>query len=239
MTEKMRFAFLQEPPFCFTDASGNLSGCDATLAQKLGKTLGLEAFSPVETEFANLLPGLVDDQWDMTTGLFVSDERRTLVDFSRPIWVLQDGLLVAKGNPREFQGYRSIAGDPVALIGVISGQIQHQTALQNGIPPERIRIFATQAEAAAAVAAGVINAYASVAQAHRGYLGRRPDAPLEVIDVPVAEKQPAAGAFALAKNNAALRQRVDAGLGDLLGSPWHRTMMREYGFSDTDIDRLL
>lgn len=126
MTEKMRFAFLQEPPFCFTDASGNLCGCDAILAQKVCQALGLDAFSPVEAEFANLLPGLASGQWDMTTGLFVSDERRKLVDFSRPIWVLQDGLLVAKGNPRDFRGYRSIAGDPAALIGVISGQIQHQ-----------------------------------------------------------------------------------------------------------------
>ena len=239
MTEKMRFAFLQEPPFCFTDGSGTLGGCDAILAQKLCQALGLEAFSPVETEFANLLPGLVDGQWDMTTGLFVSDERRKLVDFSRPIWVLQDGLLVARGNPRNLRGYRSIAGDPAALIGVISGQVQHQTALQNGVPPERIRIFATQAEAAAAVTAGVVDAYASVALAHRGYLGRRPDAPLDVIDVPAAEKQPAAGAFALSKSNTALRQRIDAGLGDLLGSAWHRAMMSGYGFSDADIDRLL
>ena len=235
----MRFAFLQEPPFCFTDGSGNLSGCDAMLAQKVCQVLELDAFSPVETEFANLLPGLVDGQWDITTGLFISDERKKLVDFSRPIWVLQDGLLVAKGNPRDFTGYRSVTGDRAALIGVISGQVQHQTALQNGVPAERIRIFATQAEAAEAVAAGAIDAYASVALAHRGYLSRWPDAPLEVIDVPTSEKQPAAGAFALAKGNAALRQSVDAGLGDLLGSPWHRAMMIGYGFSDTDIDRLL
>ncbi|WP_258602007.1 transporter substrate-binding domain-containing protein [Mesorhizobium sp. AR10] len=189
----MTFAFLQEPPFCFTDASGNLSGCDATLAQKVYQALGLEAFSPIETEFAKLLPGLVEGRWDMTTGLFISDERKKLVDFTRPIWVLQDGLLVAKGNPREIRGYRSIAGDQAALIGVISGQVQHQTALQNGVPPERIRILATQAEAAEAVAAGVVHAYASVALAHRGYLSRRPDALLAVVDVPTAEKQPAAG----------------------------------------------
>jgi polar amino acid transport system substrate-binding protein len=147
-------------------------------------------------------------------------------------------LLVAKGNPRDFKGYRSIAGDETALIAVISGQIQHQTALQNGVPPERIRIFATQAGAADAVAAGAVRAYASVAMAHRGYLTRRPDAPLAVIDVPAAEKEPAAGAFALAKGNAALRRRIDSCLEDLLGTSWHRDMMAEYGFSDGDIDRL-
>jgi polar amino acid transport system substrate-binding protein len=235
----MRFAFLQEPPFCFTDASGTVSGCDATLARKVGEALGLDAFALVETEFAKLLPGLTDDRWDMTTGLFISDERRTLVDFTRPIWVLQDGLMVAKGNPRGLDGYRSLARDQAGLIGVISGQVQHQTALQNGVPAERIRIFATQAGAAEAVATGMVHAYASVALAHRGYLSRRPDAALEVIDVPTTEKQPAAGAFALAKGNTSLRQRVDACLTDLLGSRWHRDMMSGYEFSETDIDRLL
>ncbi|RVC73880.1 transporter substrate-binding domain-containing protein [Mesorhizobium sp. M4A.F.Ca.ET.022.05.2.1] len=235
----MKFAFLQEPPFCFIDSSGALHGCDAVLAEKVCQTLGLEGFSAVEAEFAELLPGLAGDRWDMTTGLFISDGRKKLVDFTRPIWMLSDGLLVARDNPRGFVGYRSVAMDQTGMIGVISGQIQHQTALRNGIPAERIRIFGTQAEAAEAVAAGVVHAYASVAMAHRGYLAGRPDAPLAVIDVTAEEKQPAAGAFALAKGNAPLRQRIDSCLGELLGGTWHRQMMREYGFSEGDIDRLL
>ena len=236
---ELRFAFLEEPPFCFTGGSGEVLGCDTELARKISEVLGLPGFTPIEAEFAELLPGLTEGHWTMTTGLFVSEERRRLVDFTRPIWMLSDGLLVTKGNPRQFDGYRSIARDPNGLIGVISGQIQHETALRNGIPPERVRFFATQAEAADAVAAGVVHAYASVAMAHRGYLSRRSEAPLSVIDVPADEKQPAAGAFALAKSNAALRQLIDRCLGDLLGGAWHRKMMSGYGFSDDDIDRLL
>lgn len=235
----MKFAFLQEPPFCFTEASGELGGCDVKLAEKICQMLGLASFSPVETEFAELLPGLISGHWDMTTGLFISEERRKLVDFSRPIWSLPDGLLVAKDNPHGFTGYRSLASGPLAVLAVISGQIQHQTALQTGVPPERISIFATQAEAAEAVATGAAQAYASVAMAHRGYVARRPDALLDVIDVPASEKQPSAGAFALAKGNNALRQRVDECLGDLLGSAWHREMTAGFGFSDADIDSLL
>ncbi|MBZ9862814.1 transporter substrate-binding domain-containing protein [Mesorhizobium sp. CA12] len=235
----MRFAFLQEPPFCFTDAAGKLGGCDAVLAEKVWQMVDLENFSPIEAEFAELLPGLVDGRWDMTTGLFISEERSTLVDFSRPIWSLPDGLMVAKGNPLELNGYRSVAQHPSAVLAVISGQIQHQTALQNGVPPQRIRIFATQAEAAEAVAAGHADAYASVAMAHRGYVNGRTGARLAVIDIPAFEKQPAAGAFALAKGNDALRRRVDQCLGDLLGSAWHREIMSKYGFSDDDVDRLL
>ncbi|TIT39718.1 MAG: transporter substrate-binding domain-containing protein [Mesorhizobium sp.] len=216
-----------------------MRGCDAVLAEKVCETLGLDGVSAIEAEFAGLLPGLAANRWDMTTGLFISDERKKRVDFTRPIWMLPDGLLVAEGNPLGLGGYRALGRDPSAILGVVSGQIQHQTALRNGVPAERIRIFGTQAEAAEAVAAGVVHAYASVAMAHRGYLAGRPDAPLAVIDVPAEEKRPAAGAFALAKGNAPLRQRIDTCLDELLGGSWHRQMMREYGFSEGDVDRLL
>lgn len=235
----MKFAYLQEPPFCFTDASGLVVGCDVALAKRICQMLELGAFSPVEAEFAELLPGLVDNRWDMTTGLFISDERTRLVEFTRPIWSLPDGLMVAKNNPLRLEGYRSLALHPSAVLAVISDQVQHQTALQNGVLPNRVRIFATQAQAAEAVAKGMAQAYASVAMAHRGYIAQRADERLDVVEVPASEKRPAAGAFALAKGNAALRERIDRCLSDLLGSPWHRKMMIECGFSDEDVDRLL
>ena len=230
----MLFAFLEEPPFCFTDAAGAVRGCDVELASAVCDRLGLP-FEPIETEFANLLPRLADGRWTMTTGLFVSEERKQLVDFSRPIWALTDGLLVAADNPRGLAGYRSIAAYGSALLGVITDQVQYRTALENDVPPDRIRMFATQSEAADAVAAGQVHAYASVALAHRGYLTRMSEAPLAAINVPSSERQPAFGAFALRKTDAALRKAVDACLGDILGGRWHRDLMKRYGFSDRDI----
>jgi len=235
----MKFAFLEEPPFCFTDASAEVSGCDVELAQRVSGMLGLRDFTAIGTEFAELLPGLVDGRWTMTTGLFVSDERKQIVDFTRPIWSLQDGLLVIQGNPCGFDGYQSIAKDPTALIGVITDQVQHLTALRNGVSANQIRLYATQADAARAVADGMVHAYASVAMAHRGYLARRPETPLGLVEVAAAEKQPSAGAFAIAKENADLLRRIDDCLAELLGSDWHRRMMARYGFSDSDIDRVV
>jgi polar amino acid transport system substrate-binding protein len=235
----MIFAFLQEPPFCFTDEAGAVHGCDVELARRLSDELGLGALEMIETEFAELLPGLAARRWTMTTGLFVSEERKRLVDFTRPIWSLRDGLLVKAGNPRRITGYRTIAADPKALLGVIADQVQHRTALENGVPADRIRIFATQAEAASAVASGEVTAYASVAMAHRGYISRHADAGLEVIEVPVDEKEAAFGAFALARQDAALIARIDACLAKILGSDWHLAMMARYGFSVADIDRVL
>jgi polar amino acid transport system substrate-binding protein len=200
---------------------------------------GGAAFHPVEAEFAQLLRGLHDGRWMMTTGLFVTDERRTTVAFSRPIWALHDGLLVRATNPRGIAGYGSLALDGSAVLGAIVEQVQHATALRLGVPADRIRLFRTQDEAAAAVADGRVDAYASVAAAHRGYLAKRPDAALAVVDVPVEETPPAYGAFAFARESRGLRDAIDDALGAYLGSPAHRALMARYGFTAVEVDRVL
>src|SRR4030095_4437669 len=103
--DRLVFAYLQEPPFCFRDCDWTVRVCDGELARPLLAIAGSKAFLPVEAEFAQLLSGLVDGRWMMTTGLFVTHERRARVDFSRPIWALHDGLLVRADNPRGIAGY--------------------------------------------------------------------------------------------------------------------------------------
>ncbi len=71
----MKFAYLIEPPFNYVDAAGRITGCDVELARHVFSQLGLEPFKPVETEFGELLPGLADGRWRMTTGLFSTEKR--------------------------------------------------------------------------------------------------------------------------------------------------------------------
>jgi polar amino acid transport system substrate-binding protein len=223
--ERLVFAYLQEPPFCYRDDDDVVGGCDVELARAVATMAGGGAFQPVEAEFAQLLPGLLDQRWIMTTGLFVTDERRRRVDFSRPIWALHDGLLVRAANPRGIAGYGSLALDGSAVLGVIVDQVQHATAVRLGVPTDRIRLLKTQDEAARAVAKGDVDAYASVATAHRGYLAHRRDAGLAVVDVPVAEQPPAFGAFAFSRESDNLRDAIDDALDSYLGSPAHRALM--------------
>ena len=49
----------------------------------------------------------------------------------------------------------------------------------------------------------------------------------------------AAGAYSLAKSSADLKRAFDGVLQTFLGSPEHRAIMRRYGFSDADIERVL
>lgn len=224
------FAYLDEPPFCWPAAGGTAQGCDVELVTAALQALGIAKFEPRLTSFAELLPGLAAGRWTITTPLFVTAERQRLVDFSRPVWTLADGMLVRAADRERLTGYRAVAQTAARLV-VVGGQVQVQSGLAAGVPPERMVHVATQEEAVAAVRDQRADAYASVAMAHRGYLARRPDAELAVVTICADEgSPPAAGAFAFGKQNAALRERFDGVLAELIGSDWHRAMMARHGF---------
>ena len=232
----MKFAYLIEPPFNFSNSHGVITGCDVELARKICHALDLGPFEPVETEFSELLPGLNNNRWQMTTGLFDTPERRRSARFSYPIWALTDGFLLQGGNPLSLCGYRSVATHPSARLGVIRNQFQHRSAVEFGIPEDRIRIYDTYLQAAAAVSSGEINAYASVARAHAGYTALNPELAFSTLTVPAAEKPAASGSFAFSPNDRGLASQVNEFLRKFLGSCEHREMMRGFGFSDAEVD---
>jgi polar amino acid transport system substrate-binding protein len=170
----IKFAYLIEAPFNYRSADGAVTGCDVELARTALGMVGIHDFEMVETEFARLLPGLAEGRWRMTTGLFATEERRRIAAFSRPIWALPDGLLVRNGNPMRLSGYRSAARTDGCVLAVIRDQIQHRSAVDFGLPGDRLLIFETYADAAQAVVEGQADAYASVARAHSGFIERHP-----------------------------------------------------------------
>jgi polar amino acid transport system substrate-binding protein len=230
------FAYLIEPPFNYRNHDGTITGCDVELARTVLGMIGFRDVELIEAEFAQLLPGLRDGRWRMTTGLFATEERRQLAAFSRPIWALPDGLLVTKGNPFGLMGYRTVARTEACMLAVIRDQIQHRTAIELDVPNDRILIFETYGEAAGAVLDGRAIAYASVARAHSSFIEQRDDLPLEVVTVGVEEKEPAVGCFGFGKSDDAFMRAVDGALATYLGSREHRSMMSRFGFSEAEID---
>jgi polar amino acid transport system substrate-binding protein len=198
--------------------------------------IGVHDFEPIEAEFAELLPGLSDGRWRMTTGLFGTDERRKIAAFSRPIWALPDGLLVPDGNPKALSGYRSAAQMPECRLAVIRDQFQHRSAIEFGVPKDRILIYETYTDAANAVLDGRADAYASVARAHTGFIERNNRPALEVVSVGAEEKEPAFGSFAFGRSENDLRRAIDGALLQHLGSSEHRKMMKSFGFTDDEVD---
>jgi polar amino acid transport system substrate-binding protein len=174
----------------------------------------------------------------MNVPMFVSDARATLVDFSRPVWAAGDGFIVRAADAARWKGYEAIAADPAARLAVVVAQIQEQTALRAGVPPERIVRFPDQDAAAAAVKAGDADASASTALGSRAFLQRAgdpalvfsPDAPRDGLPV---------GAFSFAKTSPDLTAAFDEALGRYLGTEHHLAMMCRYGFTRDDLAPVL
>ncbi|MEM7172615.1 MAG: transporter substrate-binding domain-containing protein [Pseudomonadota bacterium] len=234
----MKFAFLEEPPFNFRDAEGEVTGCDVAVARHVATELDDGPFTPIETEFAALLPGLNQGRWQMTTGLIITQERARRACFSRPIWLLPDGLLIGADNPLSIAGYRSLAAHREGRLAVVRHQLQHQRALAFGVPDHRISVFETYQDAATAVREGRAAAFASVERAHTGFLAQHPDWDLRHLAIPVEELKPAAGAFAFAPQDENRRLAADRVLDRYIGSPAHIEMMRGFGFTDAELDLL-
>lgn len=238
ITSSIRFAYLIEPPFNFIN-KGQVTGCDVELARHLLEQIGIIKVDFVETEFAELLPGLMRGEWQMTTGMFRTEKRQEHALFSTPIWALQDGLLINPLNTTMISGYRSIAENEALRLAVIRDQVQHQNALSNGIPNERIKVFETYNAAAEAVQRGDVAAYTSVAQAHKGYLEQSRDLSLSVVEVPSSEQSPAFGCYAFALETPELQVSINRVLKEVLGSPFHRKLMQTFGFSSGVVDAVL
>ncbi|WP_371933241.1 hypothetical protein [Ruegeria discodermiae] len=110
--------------------------------------------------------------------------------------------------------------------------------VEAGVAQDRIHVFGTYANAAQAVQDGRVNAYASVARAHLGYLQNgRPD--LALVEVSPREKPPALGCFAFASAATDLKNSVDRVLNQFFGGAGHLKLMSEFGFELDDINRIL
>jgi polar amino acid transport system substrate-binding protein len=234
------FAYIDEPPFTIPMDGVWPGGCDAELAREALLIMGVKNPRARLVRFAELLDGVVHHYWTFNTGIFISEKRKALVRFSRPIWGLCDGLMTESSNAARFQTYEQIASDPLARLAAVRGQVQAETGKRAGTPAARIDIFATPNEAVNALKAGAVSAYASAAMAHRGLIERRQDPALAFSDLGTPEfsgragSAPALGAFSCAKDDAAFADALDDALAQFLGSPAHTELMWRCGFRVAD-----
>lgn len=210
----MRFAWIDERPFNYLDERDELVGCDVALARAACHRIGVE-FEPVHTTFAQLLPGLSHGLWDFTTGMFITPERQRVAAFTRPIWSLQDGILVSSSLGAVTSGYRSMSSKGKRLA-VLRDQVQWANAQAHGFRSHDLVIYETYPLAVEALRAGTVDGYASVSLAHREYLAVHPDLELTVTTVPADEVAPSLGAFAC--SSPGLAHDLDLALNQLLGT---------------------
>ncbi|CDN64847.1 transporter substrate-binding domain-containing protein [Burkholderia cenocepacia] len=237
---KVTIAYIEEPPFGWTEADGTATGADLELAATILRQIGVTRIEYCPTTFGELLPGVASGHWDMNVPLFVTPQRAHTVAFSVPVWGIEDGFLVRPGNPKALRRYASIAERPDARLGIIAGQVQHDSAIAAGVSRRQIVVFEQQADAIAAVLSGVVDAYASTALGNRIVAGRIGSALIEAVahesDVDGSPRTPPLGAFSFNRENGDLLAAFNQRLRSYVGSPDHRARMARFGLTAREID---
>lgn len=240
---KVTIAYIEEPPFGWTEEDGTATGADIDLAEAVLRAIGVTWIEHHPTTFSELLPGVETGRWDMNVPLFVTPDRANLVAFSVPVWAIGDGFLVRAGNPKALISYASLARRADARLGIIAGQVQHDSARASGVREDQIAIFEHQADAIDAVSSGAIDAYASTALGNRILAARTGGSIFEAVEHKPEKdgKRPELpfGAFSFGRRNSDLRNAVNAQLRSYLGSPEHRARMAKFGLTHNEIDPVL
>ncbi|WP_025602121.1 transporter substrate-binding domain-containing protein [Burkholderia sp. WSM2230] len=236
---KVTIAYIEEPPFGWTEADGTATGADIELARTILREIGVTRIEHCLTTFSELLPGVEAGRWDMNVPLFVTPQRANTVAFSLPVWGIEDGFLVRPGNPRALNSYSSIAECRDVRLGIVAGQVQYDSAVASGVRKEQIVIFEQQADAVAAVLSGAIDAYASTALGNRIVASRMGNSVIEAVSherqTNGGRRTPPLGAFSFNRQNVDLVKAVNRRLRSYLGSPDHRTSMARFGLTDREI----
>ncbi len=101
------------PPYSAIDESGKYAGSEVEIAQKLAKDLGFE-LEIVPTTAANRVPYLLSGKTDLVIStLSITDERKKVIDFSKPYSAIQ--VVVGAPKAENIAKLEDLVGKQVAV----------------------------------------------------------------------------------------------------------------------------
>lgn len=236
-TGVLTIGYANEAPFAYLDPTTNqVTGEAVEVARAVARRLGIVRVEGVLTEFGALIPGLQAERYDLiAAGMYITASRATQVAFTDPTYVVSEGFLVPKGNPKKLHGYADVVDNREARLGVVAGAVEHGYARTLNVPEERIVVFPDNASGVAGLRAGRCDALALTSLTIRDLLQRGADQDMESatpFSDPVIDGKPVRGygAFALRTTDLALCDAFNRELRSFLGSPDHAELIKPFGF---------
>lgn len=230
-TGTIRIGYAIEAPYAFRDRNGRVTGESPEVARAVLARIGIARTEWMASDFAVLIPELMAGRIDMiAAGMFIRPERTVRVAFSRPSACIEPGLLVMRDNPLALHSLQDVARHRSARLAVLRGSVEGAEARQAGVPPARVVAFASAELARDALRAGLVDALALSGPSVQSFSDA--DSSLARAQ-PFTGQQPFAGcaAFAFRKSDSELRARVDAALGEFIGSDAHLALVAPFGFT--------
>ena len=237
----IRIGYAVEAPYAFLEPGQDVTGESPEVARVIVARLGIGHIEWRQVEFGNLIDELQSERIDViAAGMFITRERAKIVSFSEPTFHVSQGLLVAKGNPRQLHSYEQIVAQPNLKIAVLAGSIEEQLLLQLGISKNQLVIVPDALTGRIAVEAGVVDGMALSAptiqsMVLQGQVGKVEAAqPFEQPRL-AAQNHMGYGAFAFRKQDIALLKAWNALEKVYIGSPEHLKLISRFGFTQAEL----
>jgi polar amino acid transport system substrate-binding protein len=236
----IRIAIANEIPYGYMDMNGDAKGAGPDVAKHIVKELGIDNIEWVTTKFSSLIPGLQANQFDMVAAeMAINPERCQKVIYSEPNSSYGEGLMVAKGNPKDIHAYSDFKKDGMK-VAIMAGADQLDMMQALGVSEDNMVTIASNADAISTVTTGRADAYAATGLT-AAELAKKSDGEAQIVqdfkDPVIDGKEVRSwGGFVFAKDNTELRDAVNKTLAEYKKTDdWSKTL-KGYGFTDHDLD---
>lgn len=176
-----------------------------------------------------LIPALTAHKIDLiAANMLVSPERQALIDFSQPLFVAGDGLLVLKSDTRDYRSIEDLKG---AVIGTQAGSPFVSLIQKTGLFPD-LKVYTSVSEAMQAVGDGRIRAavVGSLTAAYEQHLGHFSNLRIVGAYRPLIAAPDALG---VRKTDGELLQNINTSLDKLKANGTMKSIFASYGIDWT------
>ena len=151
---KLRLGFGTAVPWAYAGDNGEALGFVNMIALTVLEEMGITEHETKVFEWSGLIPGINADRSDMITGgMYILKSRCANIDFSDPIGVFGDAMLVPKGNPKNINNYADVIKTGAKLV-TGTGFNTVEAAKKYGVPDSQMLLVEGEVGILAAMKAG-------------------------------------------------------------------------------------
>jgi polar amino acid transport system substrate-binding protein len=151
---KLRLGFGTAVPWAYAGDNGEALGFVNMIALTVLEEMGITEHETKVFEWSGLIPGINADRSDMVTGgMYILKSRCENMNFSDPIGVFGDAMLVPKGNPKGINNYADVIRTGAKLV-TGAGFNTVEAAKKYGVPESQMMLVEGEVGILAAMKAG-------------------------------------------------------------------------------------
>ncbi|MEP4039070.1 transporter substrate-binding domain-containing protein [Pseudophaeobacter sp.] len=152
--EPIRLGFATAIPWAYPSENGEPLGFVNALTLVVLEEMGITNYETSVNEWSGLIPGLQANRYDVITGgMYILKSRCENINFSDPIGLFGDAMLVPAGNPKGINNYQDVINTGATLV-TGAGFNTVEAARKEGVPDGQMMLVAGEVEILAAMKAG-------------------------------------------------------------------------------------